>query len=106
MKEKKVRKIEPLRLIWADSISKGDLKELRKEVEKSIKDPSYTIVCNYRVNWEEIEINKDQVIRVVWADCSIEDMDDLKSQINAALKDHKKPIVTNYNVNIEMGQLR
>lgn len=42
------------RVITAPDLSGDQLGELRAEVENMINDPNYALVCNYSVEWEEV----------------------------------------------------
>lgn len=48
------RAMTPKRLVWAEDISAIDVEDLREQVDLSLVDPDYTIVCNYEVHWEEM----------------------------------------------------
>jgi hypothetical protein len=87
-----------INLVWALGIKKTDLKNLRKDVEKTIADPEYFLMLNYEIHWEKIEIDKNK-IQVIWSEgASKEDIKDLKKQLDMALIDPDYPIVVNYQV--------
>lgn len=48
------RHMTPIRLIWAEDASAGDVDAIREQVELALMDPDYSIVTNFQLNWEEM----------------------------------------------------
>ena len=48
------RAMTPKRIVWAEGLSDMDTEDLREQVDLSLVDPDYSIVCNYEVHWEEM----------------------------------------------------
>jgi len=48
------RHMTPMRLIWAEDASVGDIEDLREQVDLALQDPDYSIITNFQVNWEEM----------------------------------------------------
>jgi hypothetical protein len=103
---KKSRKAT-IRIVWA-GIDKNEIKNLRKEVEKAIQDPDYVLIANYPIEWNEVEIDRDALFRMVWAeDISKSGISELKKQVEKALADPSYIIVTNYPVQwVEIPKIR
>jgi hypothetical protein len=91
---------ERIRFVWAD-IEKKDLKNFRKVVEKAISDPDYSIIANYEIHWDEIELKKNPTARILWADISGPEIENLRKQVDMALVDPDFSVITNYEVHWE-----
>lgn len=48
------RHMTPIQLVWTEDMSEEQTEMLRQEVDAALMDPSFTIVANKQVNWEEI----------------------------------------------------
>lgn len=51
------RHMTPMRIVWAEDLSDGDVDNLREQVDLALVDPDYSIVANYEVHWEEMGSN-------------------------------------------------
>ena len=82
-------------VVWAD-IGKKDLRDLKRKVKLVQTNPDYTLVTNYEVHWEEIEIDSKK--RIVWADISPKELGKLTKLVERAMSDPDFTIVVNYEV--------
>ena len=48
------RHMTPIRIIWAENLSAGDMDALREQVDLALQDPDFSIITNYQLNWEEM----------------------------------------------------
>ena len=91
-------RMSPIRVVWAEGLNDVETARLREQVELTLKDPNYSIVCNYPVNWMTLHPRPDSH-RIIWADSlSAEDVESLRQQVDTALLDPDFTIVTNYEV--------
>jgi len=97
------QKVSVLNFVWGNiSNEKKELGVLRTEVDKAMVDPSYSIVANYEVHWDEVKLNSKRKPRAFWSeDLTDEEVDDLRDQIHKALLDPNYAIVTNYPVTVQ-----
>lgn len=51
------RHMTPIRIVWADELSEGDVDDLREQVDLALMDPDFSIIANYEVHWEEMGSN-------------------------------------------------
>lgn len=51
------RHMTPIRIVWAEELSDMDVSNLRDQVDMALMDPDFSIVANYRVNWEEMGVS-------------------------------------------------
>lgn len=47
-----------IRLITAEGLTEEQLDNLREQVNRAFTDPDFSIITNYNVNWQEIQINR------------------------------------------------
>jgi len=48
------RHMTPIRIVWGEDMSEGDVEDLREQVDMALMDPDYSIITNFQVNWEEM----------------------------------------------------
>lgn len=48
------RHMTPIQLVWTEDCSEDQLEMLKQQVDAALAEPSFTIVSNKQVNWEEI----------------------------------------------------
>jgi hypothetical protein len=48
------RHMTPIRLVYAETLSDGDLDDLRDQIDLALQDPDHSIITNFQVNWEEL----------------------------------------------------
>ena len=100
--QKETQKNPVIRLVCAPGISDDDIKKLRKQIEKALKDPNYCVIANYRIEWNEIPITDKNATRIIWSDeINEKETDELRDQVEKALSDPDYVIITNYKVNWE-----
>jgi hypothetical protein len=89
-----------LRVVWADGISETDLKDLTKEVKIALSNSSHSIVTNYEVNWDLVEIDEhpEAVLLVFAPRLNEKDIKGLVAQVEKSISDPDYVIVTNYQV--------
>lgn len=51
------RHMTPIRIVWAEELSEGDIENLREQVDLALMDPDFSIIANYEVHWEEMGSN-------------------------------------------------
>jgi hypothetical protein len=51
------RHMTPIRIVWAEELSEGDVDDLREQVDLALMDPDFSIIANYEVHWEEMGSN-------------------------------------------------
>ena len=51
------RHMTPIRIVWVEDGSAGDVEDLREQVDLALQDPDFSIITNYQVNWEEMGAN-------------------------------------------------
>jgi hypothetical protein len=89
-------------LVSAYGLDDKDFKIFRKEVEKAFSEPNYSLISNYEINIQRVEIIKDAKFHNVWADgISKKETDDLRKEVEKALQNPEYVIITNYYVNWE-----
>jgi hypothetical protein len=47
------RHMTPIRIVWGEEMSEGDVDEVRDQVDMALMDPDYSIITNFQLNWEE-----------------------------------------------------
>lgn len=48
------RRMTPVRLIYGEDLSIRDLNDLRTQIDTALGSPDYSVITNYKVEWEEI----------------------------------------------------
>ena len=48
------RHMTPIRLVSAEGADMGDVEAIREQVDIALQDPDYSIVSNFRIEWEEM----------------------------------------------------
>lgn len=51
------RHMTPIRIVWAEELSEGDVDDLREQVDLALIDPDFSIIANYEVHWDEMGSN-------------------------------------------------
>lgn len=52
------RHMTPMRLVYGEKLSDPQLDDLREQVDYALIDPDFSIITNYKVEWEEIGSNQ------------------------------------------------
>lgn len=74
-------------LVYAVGLKDKELKELEDQVRKALKKPSYSIITNYELIWNRIEVSEENT-RVVYAEGGTDKETEILSKlVNRALKD-------------------
>jgi hypothetical protein len=48
------RHMTPIRIVYGEDLSEGDVLDLREQVDMALMDPDYSIIANFQVTWEEM----------------------------------------------------
>jgi hypothetical protein len=48
------RHMTPIRIVYGEDLSLGDVEDLREQVDMALMDPDYSIIANFEVRWEEM----------------------------------------------------
>lgn len=85
--------------IIAPDIPVGEVKKLRREVDKALEDNDYPVVVNYPVTLQTVESNRTRKILVVCApSVPASEINALREHVIEAIDDPDYTVVTNYHV--------